>query len=146
MPKKGSLWESLGNVRHIQWIVVVLLLGVVLLVFAGGLMPKEQEVPAFADATPAPTPAADGLEERLEAVLSLVKGAGRVRVLVNSRQIAPAGIGEAAQEEITGVIVVADGAQDLMVRLELSRAVQSLLDVPQSNIEVLTMTDEEREE
>lgn len=39
--------------------------------------------------------------------------------------------------KITGVIVVSQGANDIKVKLELLKAVQTLLDVPTSKIEIL---------
>lgn len=39
--------------------------------------------------------------------------------------------------KITGVIVVSQGASDIKVKLELLKAVQTLLDVPMSKIEIL---------
>lgn len=40
------------------------------------------------------------------------------------------------QPVVRGVIVVAEGAGDMQVRLDLQRAVQTVLDVPVANIEV----------
>lgn len=39
--------------------------------------------------------------------------------------------------KVSGVIVVASGARDISVRLELQKAVEALLDVDQENIEIL---------
>ena len=38
---------------------------------------------------------------------------------------------------VSGIVVVAGGAQDTRVKLEIIKAIQALLDVPQANIEVL---------
>lgn len=66
------------------------------------------------------------IEARLAAVLSQVEGAGRVRVAV--------GEGEGG-----GVLVVAQGADNLKVALALSRAVRTVLGVENAEIEVLKM-------
>ena len=123
------------------------------------------------------------LEERLEDILSTVRGAGRVRVLITystagervaatvstvdesvsetsggstatrneqSRQMnQPATVSiEGGQSpiilmekepEIRGVIVVAEGAADPVVRLSLQRAVQAVTGVSLSCIEVFEM-------
>lgn len=39
--------------------------------------------------------------------------------------------------KVSGVIIVASGAQDISVRLELQKAVEALLDVEENNIEIL---------
>ena len=123
------------------------------------------------------------LEERLETILSQIRNAGEVRVLVtfaSGREIVPAVSvdeqSDSASEssegndrqsssatqrsvpvtvagqngaslmilkemtpEILGVVVVAEGAGDILVRLELARAVQTALDIPQHRIDVFAM-------
>ena len=69
------------------------------------------------------------LETRMEQALSAIKGAGDVRVLIN----------EAADGSVTGVLVVAEGADDIGVRLMLESAVHATLDVDISRIEIVGM-------
>lgn len=68
-------------------------------------------------------------EARLARVLSAMEGAGQVEVAVfydpSEEAAAPC-----------GVVVVADGAQDVAVRLQLSRAVETLLGVDASQVDV----------
>lgn len=129
------LMNRLRGVRHLEWILLALCLaaGILLLGRAGWVEPD-----AGAHATP--------LEQRLERVLSSVSGAGRVRVLVKESEAAVAAFGQSpstAQAQVEGVLVVAEGAGDLRVSLELNRAVQALLGVDASAIEVLKMEKEE---
>lgn len=120
------------------------------------------------------------LEARLESILSRIRGAGEVRVMITyetgpevitamsskvsgtstqtdgqdsssistntSESSEPATVhtGDGyepivlyeKQPTIRGVIVVAEGAADIAVRLDLQRAVQAVLDIPLENIEV----------
>ena len=124
--------------------------------------------------------AAAELEERLEQVLSCIRGAGRVDVMItydSGPEIVPAmstnvnstgsetseGSRSSSSQQSTestepatvsgsggnepivlkeiepvvrGVIVVAEGAADIEVRLDLQRAVRAVLDIPLSRIEV----------
>lgn len=137
-----KLWETISKIKNVQWIAVLMLAGVLLIILSNALTPGAGPAPQETG-TPQVSPSPQTLEERLESVLSMVAGAGKVRVLVNTQQLAPAAIGGQVGEEITGIIVVAEGGENLSVRLELARAVQSLLDVPQSNIEILTMEKED---
>lgn len=128
------------------------------------------------------------VEERLEEILSCIRGAGDVRVMViydTSTQIVPAmsvdtqtstsqttnqsgqtvnqdqsesqtpvtvsGSQEDGalvltekQPEIRGVIVVAQGAADISVRLNLQSAVQTVLGIGAQNISVFEMTAADR--
>ena len=67
-------------------------------------------------------------EARLARVLSAMEGAGQVEVAVfydDSESAVPC-----------GVVVVADGAQDVAVRLQLTRAVETLLGIEASQVDV----------
>jgi len=97
------------------------------------------------------------LEGRLESILSAIRGAGRVRVLITygvdagseqGRELqGQTGITLSSQPlaspemapEIRGALVVAEGASDPAVRLKLQRAVQAATGLPLSCIEVFEM-------
>lgn len=122
-------------------------------------------------------------EKKLEEVLSSIKGAGEVKVMItysssdetitamNSQKqtsttteetengtrtsqttvenSTPMTVGSGGNEsafvlknnepEIKGVIVVAQGAQNLSVRLELEKAVETVLQIKPSQVEIFTM-------
>ncbi|MCE5234566.1 MAG: hypothetical protein ABFC62_06640 [Clostridiaceae bacterium] len=128
------------------------------------------------------------VEKRLEEILSCIRGAGAVRVMVTydtTEQIVPAmsvdtqssttetvngsgqtvgqtqsesktpvtvGGGDGAlvltekQPEIRGVVVVAEGAADIFVRLNLQSAVQTVLGIGKENISVYEMKAADRSE
>ncbi len=142
--KEKGLLQTLRGIKRIEWIAVLLIAGAAILLIAT----FQPQVPEDQPAVPAgASRASSDLESRMEATLSLIEGAGRVRVLVNrkeAREATEPASGDSAAE-ITGVIVVSDGADDLAVRLDLARAVQSLLGVPQSNIEIFAMAKESEE-
>jgi hypothetical protein len=128
-----ALWDKIKGIRHLEWILPIILIGL-----AGSVLTQGSVSPA-GDATQT------ALEKRLAHVLSAVEGAGRVEVIVHMTAQEPAaqagafGALPAQQGEPKpgGVIVVAEGADRLQVRLALARAVQTLLDLPASAVEVL---------
>ena len=69
------------------------------------------------------------LESRMERVLSSIDGAGRVSVLIN----------ESEEGEVKGVLVVAEGAGELAVRMRLLGAVKATLGTDASRIEIIEM-------
>ena len=69
------------------------------------------------------------MEARMERVLSAIDGAGRVSVLINENE----------EGSILGVLVVADGAGDLTVRMRLMSAVKATLGADMSQIEIVEM-------
>ena len=74
----------------------------------------------------------DEVETRLARVLSQIAGAGQVEVLVM----------EDGCDGVRGVLIVADGADELTVRTELMRAAMTALDVPASSVEVFARNEE----
>jgi hypothetical protein len=121
-----NLWTALKGAKRMGWIAVAAVAAAILIVLAGQVEPK-------ADKT--------ALEARMEAVLSTVRGAGRVRVLVAEDESAQAFASPDGQPPARGVVIVADGADDLRVALELSAAAQALLGIDADKIQVLKMED-----
>ena len=99
----------------------------------------------------------DVLEEKLSSALSQIEGAGNVEVVINARSegelilamettvtTKPALVNgevvvlEEKYPEITGVLIVSEGANDLSVRFSLLEAAASVLNINQSIIKVYT--------
>ena len=117
------------GVRKIEWLAVIAALAVLLLLFL-----RSNRVGAEVyEGTE--------LEMRLQRTLSSIGGAGRVRVLVNEKQTVAAFSGGGGEKEITGVVIVAEGAKDLRVALALEQAAKTLLNVELNQIQVLEMED-----
>ena len=122
-------WEKLRAIRGIEWLLGIAALALLACVVFG------QEAPGEAVGA--------DLEARLCTVLSKVQGAGRVDVIVYTAQetaVTAGAFGESTRQTAfrpSGVVVVADGAGDLKVRIELAQAVQTLLSLPASSVEVL---------
>jgi hypothetical protein len=118
-----------------RWIVAVILLGVLgaVLLMDGFNLVGSSGVTASSGST--------DLEARLAGILSSISGAGKVRVMVyeNKNEVKSAWLSSDTQStnsNVIGVVVVSEGAQDIRVQLELIRAVQTLLDIPASAVEV----------
>ena len=135
-----SEWrEKMGRVKVTQWAALLLALGLAgSLLFSGSwgagvLTEQPQDSGALGDA----------LETRLAAVLSRMEGAGQVEVVIHYAQTVSTSAWpqESAQEtgEPVGVVVVAEGADNLRVRLELAQAVQTLLRLEAESVEVFAM-------
>ena len=123
---------SKGN----KWILAVILLGVVgAILLMDGLLPNAN--------TKGGNTGSGGvteLEARLAGILSSIDGVGTVRVMIyeGKNAVQAAWLGDTSPTpSIVGVVVVAQGAGDMRVRLELVRAVQTLLNIPASAVEVL---------
>ncbi|MEG0511094.1 MAG: hypothetical protein RR653_00080, partial [Clostridia bacterium] len=81
-------------------------------------------------------------EKRMAEVLSAMAGAGRVEVALFYEQPQNGTFMENTSQKPTGAVVVAQGAENLAVRLNLIRAVKTLLGLPEAAVDVFVMEDE----
>lgn len=81
-------------------------------------------------------------EQRIAEVLGAMAGAGKVEVALFYGGEADTLGAHAAGP--TGAVVVAEGADDMSVRLSLIRAVRTLLGLPESAVDVFVMEEERR--
>ena len=119
--------EKLGGKKSL-WLLGFLLAVGILLIVLSYAWPEEQTQNAKKNAVLVQ----DEVETRLARVLSQIAGAGQVEVLVM----------EDGCDGVRGVLIVADGADELTVRTELMRAAMTALDVPASSVEVFARNEE----
>lgn len=89
--------------------------------------------------------AASALEARISKALSAMEGAGEVHVVIMTREedsssaVSVFGT-EAQQKEMipSGAVAVAQGADDPLVRMELTQALCALLNLPASSVSVMS--------
>ena len=76
-------------------------------------------------------------EQRISATLSRIAGAGNTRISIAWREAESAF--SSAPRTAVGAVIVAEGAGDIAVRLDLIRAAQALLHLPAGDIEVFVL-------
>ena len=119
----GNFWAALKGAKRMEWIVLLAVFAALILLLTSQSAPEGKRT---------------ALEARMEEVLSAVRGAGRVRVLVSAEGDSQAFSAQGTQP-VRGVVIVADGADDIRVALELTGAAQALLGVDADKIQVLKM-------
>lgn len=82
-------------------------------------------------------------EKRMAEVLSTMAGAGRVEVALFYAPQETDAFSSSSEALPTGALVVAQGAGDMAVRLNLIRAVRTLLGLPESAVDVFEMEETE---
>ena len=123
----GREWmEKLGGQKSL-WLLGFLLAAGILLIALSYTRPEGQTQNAKKDTVLVQAE----VETRLAHLLSQIAGAGQVEVLVMEDG-----------EDVRGVLIVADGANELTVRTELMRAAMTALDVPASSVEVFAKNEE----
>lgn len=92
----------------------------------------------------AETDAATQTEQRIAEVLSAIHGAGQVEVALFYTPDEAASFAAPVSSRPTGAVVVAQGASDMQVRLQLIRAVRTLLGLPENAVDVFVMEEGRR--
>lgn len=184
-----SIYEKIKNVKHIEYFILILAIAIVLSM-VGNIFTSSKDKASIKVQDVEPSKLSQeqcidyNKEERLKDLLSAIKGAGAVEVMIaykSSKEIVPAMnstesstqteesdnnggkritkqldinsqpvsmstsqgsqalITKEIEPEIQGVIVVAEGAEDIKVRLELQNAVQTLLGINANQVEVFPM-------
>ena len=162
--KKWAWFEKLKGVKHIEIVVVLIFAAVAALVVFGNFgSGGEDQTSTTGDLQSY----AQSLEARMAEVLGQIEGAGKVSVLLwfeSGSEIVPAYSEDVTDNgttttekktlvlvggkpviltEITpkvgGVVIVAEGADNVKVKLELLKAVNALLKVDAADVEIFTM-------
>jgi stage III sporulation protein AG len=183
----GSIAEKFKKNKKLETIVYAILILLVAAIFLSTLIkPKanEPEEPETGESEAAQMRNEQQIEEKLKQVLSSIRGAGRVEVMITyetGTEIVPAFSSDKQSSSTTnesdtsessttseteskqpatvsqnggyqpivltekqpvvrGVIVVAEGAADILVKLDIQLAVQTVLDVDADCIEVFEMS------
>ena len=124
-----KLMERLKRIQHVEWIILLIVLGAMLTLGLGGLEGKS------------PSSASD-TEKRVAQVLSAIEGAGKVEVAIyyNTQEEEQDAWGaKTVKAYPVGVVIVAEGAGSMYVRLELLRAVQVMLGLSPDSVEIFQM-------
>lgn len=122
----GAAWfRRLRSVKNIRVIAVIFIIAVALLIYstvAAGV----RETTAREDTG---VSSMDEEETRLAAVLGGIEGAGRVQTMITRD----------GDDRIVGVLVIAEGADDITVMLRLLAATTTALGVDRQIVDVYTM-------
>lgn len=117
-----NIWNKLLGNKKNQWLIL-LLVGILLVVIAiptkSGT--KEKSVVDSKNWSTSDT------EQRLENILSQMQGIGEVHVMITYRQ----------ENEVEGVVVVAEGGEQGVIVQKITEVVRALFDVDSHKIKVI---------
>ena len=122
-------FKKLKSIKHIE-ILIAVLFGVILLTL---YLTTINNVDKNSSSTSSGY--SFQVESRLESVLSEIDGVGNVSVMVMLEEGAE--LNSEIVPKVNSVIVVAGGAKDYKVKLEILKACEALLNLPAENIEIL---------
>ena len=117
-----NIWNKLLGNKKNQWLIL-LLVGILLVVIA---IPTKSgtEEKGVVDSKEWST---SEMEQRLENILSQMQGIGEVHVMITYRQ----------ENEVEGVVVVAEGGEQGVTVQKITEVVRALFDVDSHKIKVI---------
>ena len=109
-------WEQIKGIKNIKIIALIFIIAISLIIYSSVATSKQTEK-TFQNED----------ELRLASILSSIDGAGEVETMISK-----------SSGEIVGVLVIADGASNPLVRLRLLQAASSALGVDSDVVSVLS--------
>lgn len=113
-----GVFEKIKGIKNIKIIVLIFIIAIALIIYSNVATTK-QSAQTFQNDE----------EARLSSILSSVEGAGEVETMITK-----------SSGQVVGVLVIADGANNPLVRLRLLQAVSSALGVDSEIVSVMSRT------
>lgn len=113
-----GVFEKIKGIKNIKIIVLIFIIAIALIIYSNVATTK-QSVQTFQNDE----------ETRLSSILSSVEGAGEVETMITK-----------SSGQVVGVLVIADGANNPLVRLRLLQAASSALGVDSEIVSVMSRT------
>ncbi len=130
---KLSFLKEKGNKFAVLGLVGLLIL---IIMLPGESSEKKTEVLSTASET--------ALEQRLEALLESMKGVGEAEVMLRVESTKGSVFGTAEEEgKVIGVVVVAEGAENAVVKQRISNAIEALFSIEPHKISIIKMRSQE---
>lgn len=113
-----GVFEKIKGIKNIKIIVLIFIIAIALIIYSNVATTK-QSAQTFQNDE----------ETRLSSILSSVEGAGEVETMITK-----------SSGQVIGVLVIADGANNPLVRLRLLQAASSALGVDSEIVSVMSRT------
>ena len=123
--RNSSVLKKIRGIKNIRFIAAIFIIAVALIIYSNVAADR-----AAADRTAgAPETSMDSDESRLAGILEGLEGVGRVETMITRGE----------DDEVVGIIVIAEGAEDIATRLRLLSAVTTAMGVDKQIVNVYTM-------
>lgn len=123
--RNSSVLKKIRGIKNIRLIAAIFIIAVALIIYSNVAADR-----AASDRTAgAPETSMDSDESRLAGILEGLEGVGRVETMITRGE----------DNEVVGIIVIAEGAEDIATRLRLLSAVTTAMGVDKQIVNVYTM-------
>lgn len=145
-PSKFKWIDKLRNIKHIEIYITIIFAIVLLLIFFSTTGNKQantnNKISNTKTSQTTITNYVEDMEIKLEQILSQVQGASNVKVMLTldmSDAIIKDNVIQTQNfPDIKGIVIVANGVDNTMVRMNMLKAVQAVIDINSGRIEILS--------
>lgn len=123
--KNSSVLKKIRGIKNIRLIAAIFIIAVALIIYSNVAADRA----ASESTAGAPETSMDSDESRLAGILEGLEGVGRVETMITRGE----------DDEVVGIIVIAEGAEDIATRLRLLSAVTTAMGVDKQIVNVYTM-------
>lgn len=123
--KNSSVLKKIRSIKNIRLIAAIFIIAVALIIYSNVAADRA----ASESTAGAPETSMDSDESRLAGILEGLEGVGRVETMITRGE----------DDEVVGIIVIAEGAEDIATRLRLLSAVTTAMGVDKQIVNVYTM-------
>lgn len=144
-PSKFKWIDKLRNIKHIEIYITIIFAIILILIFFSSTGNKQSNS-TNKDSSNKTTQTTitsyiDDMETKLEQILSNIQGAGNVKVMLTldmqQATVKDNVIQTQSFPDVKGLVIVANGVDNTMVRMNILKAVQAVLDITSGRIEIL---------
>lgn len=123
--KNSAIVKKLKSIKNIRLIAAIFIIAIALLIYSTVATEKATR----SASTDVAASEMDAEESRLASILEGLEGVGRAQTMITRGE----------DDEIVGILVIAEGAEDITVRLRLLGAVTTAMGVDADIVNVYTM-------
>lgn len=123
--RNSSVLKKIRGIKNIRLIAAIFIIAVALIIYSNVAADRT----ASESTAGAPETSMDSDESRLAGILEGLEGVGRVETMITRGE----------DDEVVGIIVIAEGAEDIATRLRLLSAVTTAMGVDKQIVNVYTM-------
>lgn len=139
--KKGFKWlEKLKKIKHIEIYISIIFIVIIILIYLSNFSGKTSSKTNNSNITISAY--IEQLEDNLEDILSNIGGVSNVKVMITldmkNASVENSNITLEEFPEIKGIIITAKGVDDTYTKMKVLHAVESVVDVKNGNIEILS--------
>lgn len=140
--KKSPKWlERLKNIKHIEIYIAIIFVVILLLIYLSNNNSNDKKKKSITNETTV-TGYIEKLEQDLEEILANISGVSNVKVMITLKtdqlDVNESSIKLSKFPEIKGVLITAKGVQETKQKLKVLHAVQSVIEITNGNIEILS--------